>query len=155
MTPLWIHWIHSESQNFPKHHPHSSSHLTAHLPSTLFAGFSQCSGSSSVCLFYFFLKKKKTDKFFCDWIAQAENFLPLIVIFSVFLEKHSEKSGMATTIRSFFPLRFFDKKILCWGGKWAFFSNVFIIEAKKLLSMKMRSDFFLAPSSTLIQKKTH
>lgn len=51
--------------------------------------------SSQTLLFffgaYFFFEKKKTDKFFCDWIAQAENFLPLIVIFLVFLEKHCEK----------------------------------------------------------------
>lgn len=55
--------------------------------------------SFSACLLFIF--EKKTDKFFCDWIAQAENFLPLIVIFSVFLEKKPsvKKSGRATTVR--------------------------------------------------------
>lgn len=73
----------------------------------------------------YFFRKKKTDKFFCEWIAQAENFLPLIVILSVFSgEKHSKKKAVwQQRFIVFSSVSFFDKKLLCWERKWAFFRS--------------------------------
>jgi hypothetical protein len=110
---------------------------------------------------HFFFQKKKTDEFFCDSDCASGEFFCRSLLFSVFRETlgaargvRDEKKGgkkhtaqqrrwMATTIRSFsaFALLFLIKNIVL-RRKMSFFSNVFIIAAKKLLSTKMGSNFF-------------
>lgn len=118
-------------------------------------------------LYIFFFKKRKPTNSSAIRIAQAENFLPLIVVFSLSRntgsrarsegwkkggKKHTaqQRRWMATTIRSFsaFALLFLIKNIVL-RRKMSFFSNVFIIAAKKLLSTKMGSNFFLLHSLLL------
>lgn len=98
----------------------------------------------------FFRKKKKTDKFFCDWIAQAENFLPLNCYFqSLFLRKQHRRrrrccwKKAAAQQQQFIVfsslslyIAFDKKKILCWEGKWVFFRMYSSTQRKKITEYK-------------------
>lgn len=119
-------------------------------PSTLFAAFHNALVLLLSLLAFFFRKKKKTDKFFCDWIAQAETFLPLIVICSSrFLEKQVlRKKAVWQQQFIVFPFSsaFLIKK-LCWEGKWAFFWTFSLSGAKNYWEWKWGSNFSVFPPS--------
>lgn len=108
-----------------------------------------------MCFFF----RKKTDKFFCDWIAQAENFLPLNCYFLSLSQKTTslleKKSGSkATTIHSFFysfSTLLLIKNIVL-RRKMSFFFECIHLQRKKItVSIKMGSNFFCHP--TLHTKK--
>lgn len=77
------------------------------------------------CAYFFFRKKENRRILLRLNCASGELFAAHIVIFSVFRETLAEKNAVwqqqfdQRAIRSFFLI-----KILCWGGKWAFFRTV-------------------------------